>query len=76
MMFIGKIMIEVLVGLTLFDVSIHLLHIPMFLLAAVKGPDWVPPLILSAVLMVIPYFFAGFATYKAIQFIHPHLDLG
>jgi len=72
---ITKIKIEILVGLTLFVVCVRVLSLPIYLLAAVKGADWTPPLLILIPLIVIPYFFSGLITFKIIQYIHRNLDL-
>lgn len=72
---ITKIMIEILVGLTIFAVCVRVLSLPIYLLAAIKGVDWTPPLFILIPLIVIPYFFSGLTTFKIIQYIHRNLDL-
>lgn len=68
-------MIEILVGLTIFAVCVRVLSLPIYLLAAIKGADWTPPLFILIPLIVIPYFFSGLTTFKVIQYIHRNLDL-
>ncbi len=72
---IAKIMIETLVGLTIFAICVRILSLPVYILAAVKGPDWTPPLFILIPLIAIPYFFSGLSTFKIIQYIHRNLDL-
>lgn len=72
---ITKIMIEILVGLTIFAICIRILSLPIYLLASIKSPNWTPPLFILISLIVIPYFFSAITAFKIIQFIHRNLDL-
>jgi len=72
---ITKIMIDILVGLTIFSVCVRILTLPVYILAAIKGANWTPPLYILIPLIVIPYFFSGLTTFKIIQYVHRHLDL-
>src|SRR4030042_2611917 len=72
---ITKIMIDILVGLTIFIVCVRILSLPIYFLGVSKGWDWIPPLYVIIPLIVIPYFFSALTTFKVIQYIHRNLDL-
>ena len=72
---ITKIIFDILVGLIVFSVCVRILTLPVYILIAIKGADWTPPLFIIIPLIVIPYFFSGLTTFKVIQYIHRNLDL-
>ena len=66
---VGKYLIEVFVGLTIFVVCLRVFSLPIYFL---QGTDWIPPLLIQLLLIIFPLFYAVMFTYKTVRFIHRH----
>lgn len=69
---IGKYLIEIVVGLTIFVICLRVFSLPIYFL---QETDWIPPLLIQLLLIIFPLFYAVMFTYKTVRFIHRHLEL-
>jgi hypothetical protein len=72
---IGKISIEVLVGITIFYVCLRILSLPILFLISIRGPDWTPPTIICIALITLPFALSAMVTYKTIRYVHKYLEV-
>jgi hypothetical protein len=69
---VGKYLIEVSVGFTIFVASFYLFSLPKYCLLATV---WTPSPLISLLLVIFPVFFAVICTYKMLRIIHKNFDL-
>ena len=71
-----KYAIEAFTGVIILVVSVRVLSIPLSLpLCFIRGTDSRFQSIMFAVLVIVSYIIAAFITYKAVRFIHKHLEI-
>ncbi len=69
---IGKYLIEALVGITIFIICLRVFSLPIYFL---QGTEWIPPLLIQILFIMIPLLYAVMITYKTLRFIHKHLEI-